>query len=373
MNIHTAIPLVDLKAQQRSIGSEIAAAIDRVEERQVFVNGPETAAFETEFAEWCDVPHCIAVSSGTTALELTLQALDVGSGDDVITVSHTFFATVGAIVRRGATPVMIDVDSDTWTMAPDRVAAAVGPRTKAIVPVHLYGNPADISTIAQAAPGIAIIEDAAQAHGARYRRQPLGSGSSAACYSFYPGKTLGAHGDAGAVTTSDEELAARICQLRDHGRAGGKYEHLCIGTNARMAELQASILRAKLPHLAAWIRARQQVAAAYEASMMGSGLQMQRVEPWAEHTRHLFVVLHPDRDGVRLRLQRQGIETGVHYPIPAHRQPAMQQIEHNTVGALDVTERLASTCLSLPIYPELGEDNVRRVVDLLMLETERPR
>lgn len=362
MKTRSIIPLVDLQAQQRSIGGEITAAIARVEERQMFVNGPEIAAFEVEFASWCDAPRCVAVSSGTTALELTLQALEVGPGDEVITVSHTFFATVGAIARRGATPVLIDVDPRTWTMDPNRVAAAVGPRTKAIVPVHLYGNPADVPAISRAAPGVAIVEDAAQAHGARYHDQPLGSGSAAACYSFYPGKTLGAHGDAGAITTGDGELADRVSQLRDHGRAGGKYEHLTVGTNARMSELQAAVLRAKLPHLTDWIDARQRIAAMYQNGL-GGHVPTQQVEPWAEHTWHLFVALHPDRDRIRPQLQEQGIATGVHYPIPVHRQPAMEQVEHRIVGDLAVTEQLASTCLSLPIYPELGEDDVRRVLD----------
>jgi dTDP-4-amino-4,6-dideoxygalactose transaminase len=366
--VESPIPLVDLKAQRRSIGSEIAAAIERVQERQVFVNGPETAAFEAEFADWCGAPHCVAVSSGTTGLELTLQALGVGAGDEVISVSHTFFATVGAIVRCGATPVLVDVDPDTWTMAPDQVSAALTSRTKAIVPVHLYGNPADVPAIAAAAPDVAIIEDAAQAHGATYRGQPLGS-HSAACYSFYPGKTLGAHGDAGAVTTGDAALAARLRQLRDHGRVG-KYEHLAVGTNARMAELQATVLRAKLPHLAEWIRARQRIAATYEAAIRASGLPMQRVEPWAEHTRHLFAVLHSDRDATRLRLQQHGVATGVHYPIPVHRQRVMEQVKHLVVGDLGTTEYLASTCLSLPIYPELAEEDMQRVLDLLLRRTD---
>jgi dTDP-4-amino-4,6-dideoxygalactose transaminase len=369
MKTHSMIPLVDLQAQQRSIGAEITAAIARVEERQMFVNGPEIAAFEVEFANWCDAPRCVAVSSGTTALELTLQALGVGPGDEVITVSHTFFATVGAIARRGATPVLVDVDPRTWTMDPVQVAAAVGPRTKAIVPVHLYGNPADVPAISRAAPGVAIVEDAAQAHGARYHDQPLGSGSAAACYSFYPGKTLGAHGDAGAITTGDGELADRVSQLRDHGRAGGKYEHLCVGTNARMSELQAAVLRAKLPHLTDWIDARQRIAAMYRNELAGH-VPTQEVEPWAEHTWHLFVALHPDRDRIRPQLQDQGIATGVHYPIPVHRQPAMEQVEHRIVGDLAVTERLASTCLSLPIYPELGEDDVRRVLDSFCREID---
>ena len=243
------IPLVDLQAQHVTIEAEVAAAIARVEQRQRFINGPETSEFEAEFAAWCGIPHCVAASSGTTALELALQAVGVGAGDEVITVSHTFFATVEAIVRVGATPVFADVDPETWTMTPAAAAAALSPRTKAILPVHLYGNPVDVPALAAVRAGIPIVEDAAQAHGARYHDKPPGSASHAACFSFYPGKNLGAHGDAGAVVTSDEHVASKVRLLRDHGRSGPRYEHQVIGTNARISELQAAVLRAKLPHL----------------------------------------------------------------------------------------------------------------------------
>ncbi|HSD01395.1 MAG TPA: DegT/DnrJ/EryC1/StrS family aminotransferase [Gaiellales bacterium] len=356
------IPLVDLKAQYRAIGPDIEAAIARVLERQSFINAAETRAFEDEFAAFCEAPEAIGVSNGTAAIELILNALEVGPGDEVITVSHTFMATVGAILRTGATPVLVDVDPDTWTMSPEQARLAVTPRTKAILPVHLYGNPADVPAIAVAAPGIPIVEDAAQAHGARYHGRAVGSDAVAASYSFYPGKTLGAYGDAGAVTTADPELALRLRRLRDHGRFGAKYEHVSVGTNARMAELQAAVLRTKLAHLAEWIAARQRLCARYEEHLSGADVRLQRIEGWAEPTWHLYVLLHPERDRLAEGLRERGISTGVHYPIPVHRQPGMAGVEHRVQGGeLPVTDELAATCLSLPIYPELGDDGVDRV------------
>jgi dTDP-4-amino-4,6-dideoxygalactose transaminase len=358
----TAIPLVDLKAQYRAIGPEIEAAIATVLERQSFINAAETRAFEEDFAAFSGAPEAIGVSNGTTAIELILNALEIGPGDEVITVSHTFMATVGAILRVGATPVLVDVDDATWTMSPGQAARAVTSRTKAIVPVHLYGNPADVPAIAAAAPGIPIVEDAAQAHGARYHGRPIGDAAVAASYSFYPGKTLGAYGDAGAITTADPEVAVRLRRLRDHGRFGAKYEHESVGTNARMDEIQAAVLRTKLRHLPGWIEDRQRLCALYQERLAGPELRLQRVEPWAEHTWHLFVVLHPERDRLAGALRERGISTGVHYPIPVHRQPALQTVEHRVLdGTLPVTDELAASCLSLPIYPELGEDGVAAV------------
>jgi dTDP-3-amino-3,4,6-trideoxy-alpha-D-glucose transaminase len=356
------IPLVDLKAQFRAIGPEIEAAIGRVLVRQSFINGAETKAFEAEFAAFCEAPEAIGVSNGTTAIELLLNALGVGSGDEVVTVSHTFMATAGAVLRAGATPVFVDVDEATWTMSPDQVARAVTPQTKAILPVHLYGNAADVPAIAAAAPGIPIVEDAAQAHGARYHGCAVGAAGVAASYSFYPGKTLGAYGDAGAVTTADPELALRLRRLRDHGRFGAKYEHVSVGTNARMSEIQAAVLRTKLAHLPEWIAARQRLCALYEERLAAADVRLQRIEPWAEPTWHLYVVLHPERDRLSAELRELGISTGVHYPIPVHRQPAMIGAPHRVQGGeLPVTDELAATCLSLPVYPELGEDGVARV------------
>ena len=256
------LPLVDLRAQYATIEREVGDALARVLERQVFINGPETVAFEAEFAAACEAAECVAVSSGTTALELALRAIGVGPGDEVITVSHTFFATVSAIVSTGATPVFVDVDPSSWTMDPRLVAGALSERTKAIVPVHIYGHPADVPAITAVAPGVPVIEDAAQAHLARYHGSAVGSSAAASCYSFYPGKNLGAYGDAGAVVTSDPDFAARVRALRDHGRTrGAKYEHALLGTNARAAELQTAVLRTKLPLLRAWTQLRQALAA----------------------------------------------------------------------------------------------------------------
>ncbi len=358
------LPLVDLRAQYRTLEPEIKAGFERVLERQVFISGPETAAFEHEFAAACEATDCVAVSSGTTALELALRALGVGAGDEVITVSHTFFATVSAIVSTGATPVFVDVEPASWTMAPERVSPAVTERTKAIVPVHIYGHPADVPAIRAAAPGIPVVEDAAQAHLARYYGNAIGSKAQAACYSFYPGKNLGAYGDAGAITTNDLELVERIRALRDHGRTGGaKYEHELLGTNARAAELQMAVLRVKLPHLRAWTNERQRLAERYEA-LAAYDVELQEVQPWAEHVRHLFVLLRPGRDRLISSLQEAGIGAGVHYPVACHQQPALAE-RFRSVGGLEVTERVAANCLSLPLYAELGEAGVDRVTDVL--------
>src|SRR5215210_8065949 len=333
----------------------------RVLDRQVFVDGPETTEFEAEFAGFCKAPHSVAVSSGTTALELALEACGVGPGDEVVTVSHTFIATVAAILRTGATAVFVDIRPDDWTMSASALAGAVGPQTKAVVPVHIYGHPADVPALAAAAPGIAIVEDAAQAHGARYYGQALGSRSAAACFSFYPAKNLGAYGDAGAVVTHDEVLAKRVRALRDHGRVGGKHEHRVIGTNARVAELQAAVLRAKLTHLRGWTEARRGLAGCYESRLSSVG-PLQTVQPWAEHARHLFVLLHRHRDRLLGTLRRQGIGAGIHYPVPVHRQEALGGHMWRIHGDLTVTERVSAQCLSLPLYPELGIEGVDRVV-----------
>lgn len=360
------LPLVDLQAQYATIEDEVRAGIDRVLERQAFINGPETTAFEQEFAEACESQECVAVSSGTTALELALRALGVGPGDEVITVSQTFFATIGAIVSTGATPVLVDVDPASWTMAPTLVAEALSERTRAILPVHIYGHPADVPAINAVAPRIPIIEDAAQAHLARYHGSAVGSCSAAACYSFYPGKNLGAYGDAGAVTTSDPDLAARMRALRDHGRVGGaKYEHEMMGTNARAAEIQMAVLRAKLPYLAEWTEARRALAADYEDGVELAGLELQQVQPWAEHARHLFVLLHPERDRLLAGLHERGIGAGVHYPIACHQQPALAGRWRGTASGLAVTEKIAASCLSLPLYPELDDAGRERVLETL--------
>jgi dTDP-4-amino-4,6-dideoxygalactose transaminase len=358
------LPLVDLHAQYRTLAGEIDGALLRVLERQSFINGVEVAAFEREFAAASESVECVGVSNGTAALELALSALGVGPGDEVITVSHTFFATVGAIVRTGAKAVFVDIDQDTWTMNPALVGEALSERTAAIVPVHLYGLPSDVPAIAAAAPGVPIVEDAAQAHLGRYHGEPVGAAGTAATFSFYPGKNLGAYGDAGAVITDDPVLAGRLRALRDHGRAeGAKYEHDRLGTNMRMDELQAAVLRVKLPRLRAWTDARQALAARYDSSLFGGGVATQATMPWAEHVRHLYVLCHPERDRLLAELRVKGIDGGVHYPVPVHLQSAMRDRPDvwRQSGSLEVTERVAATCLSLPLYPELSGADADRV------------
>jgi dTDP-4-amino-4,6-dideoxygalactose transaminase len=351
------IPLVDLKAQFRTIEPEIRAAIDRVLERQSFIIGPETSAFEEEFAAFSGAAEAIACSNGTSALELSLWALGVGPGDEVITTAWTFWATGEAILRLGATPVFVDVREDDWTIDPERVRAAVTERTKAILPVHIFGHPADIPALVDSVP---VIEDAAQAHGSSYYGRPVGSDAAAATYSFYPGKNLGAYGDAGAVTTNDAALAARIRALRDHGRST-KYEHPVAGTNARSSELQCAVLRAKLPHLEAWTEERRRLSGLYEQRLGPLGLCFQASQPWARNVRHLFVIRHPERDGLQRYLEEEGIDAGVHYPIPVHMQPGLEGREWRVEGGLETTESLAREVLSLPLYPELGDEGVDRV------------
>ena len=362
-------PLVDLQAQYETIAPEVDDALKRVLQAQSFINGKEVAAFEDEFASASEAFSCVGVSNGTTAIELALLALGVGPGDEVITVSHTFFATVGAIVRCGATPVFVDIDPESWTMDPDQVANAATSKTKAIVPVHIYGHPADVPAIAAATPGIPIIEDAAQAHLARYHGSAVGTIGAAATFSFYPGKNLGAYGDAGAVITDDPDFAETMKALRDHGRMkGAKYEHDRFGSNWRMDEFQAAVLRVKLPHLRAWTEARQEIASSYETMLADEDLKMQTAQPWAEHVRHLFVLCHPQRDRLLAELKEEGIDGGIHYPVPVHLQPALVRrpdMWRRGSDSFDVTEEVTSTCFSLPLYPELSAENVERISSTL--------
>ena len=353
-------PLVDLGAQYESIRAEIDAAIARVLRRQVFLAGPETEAFEVEFAAYAEAAEAVAVASGTAALELALWALEIGAGDEVIVPAWTFWATPQAIIRQGATPVFVDVTEDDWTIDPEAAGAAVTAQTKAIVAVHIFGHPADVRSVGRAAPDMAIVEDAAQAHGARYWGAMVGSDSVAATYSFYPSKNLGAYGDAGAVTTTDSALAGRLRALRDHGSVA-KYTHMFAGTNARCDELQAAILRAKLPQLNDWNSRRQELAAMYEERLRGI-VPVQATQPWAEHARHLFVVLVENRDAIRDRLRRKGIGVGIHYPAACHQQPGWT----GRRPRLPVSEALAGAALTLPLYPELGEAGVEHVCDELL-------
>ena len=359
------IPFVDLRANSLAMAGETLEAIRRVVERSAFILGSEVRDFESEFAAYCQVHHAIGVDSGTSALELALRALGVGHGDEVITAANTFVATVFAIRYTGARPVLVDVDLETATMAPEAVARAVTPRTKAIIPVHLYGQPADMDPILAVARrhGVPVLEDACQAHGAEYRERPAGSLGDAAAFSFYPSKNLGAFGDGGLVVTDRADLAVRLRQLRDYGQTE-KYRHAFVGYNRRLDEIQAAVLRLKLKHLDEWNRARRRAAAWYADALRGLDLVLPREAPWARHVWHLYVVRVRDRDGLRGHLGRVGIATGIHYPIPAHLQDACADLGYGR-GDFPVTEALADEILSLPMFPELTQAQVARVAEAI--------
>jgi dTDP-4-amino-4,6-dideoxygalactose transaminase len=355
------IPLVDLKAQLTSIRDEIDAAVARVLRHGGFVLGEEVAAFEAAFAEHVGARSAVGVASGTAALRLALAACNIGPGDEVITTPHTFFATAEAISQSGATPVFVDVRADTLNLDPERVELSVTPRTKAIIPVHLYGNPAAMEPLLGIARrhDLRVIEDAAQAHGAEYSGRRCGSLGDLGCFSFYPGKNLGACGDAGAVTGNDLALLDRVRTLRDHGRTS-KYLHHEIGFAERMDALQAAILAAKLPHLEDWTELRRQAAARYRSLLAHLPLVLPEETPGTRHVFHLYVVRTPARDALLEHLKRDGIMGGVHYPVPLHRQPAYLKRGYGAVS-LPIAERAAGEVLSLPLYPELDQSRAQRV------------
>jgi dTDP-4-amino-4,6-dideoxygalactose transaminase len=360
------IPLVDLKAQYETIKHAIDPAIARVLAATSFVLGSDVAAFERAFAAHAEARHAIGCGNGTDALELVLEGLGVGPGDEVITVAHTFIATAEAISARRATPVFVDVRPDTLLIDPARVEAAITTKTKAIIAVHLYGQTADMTalSIIARAHGLKLIEDAAQAHGARHRGKRAGSLGDAATFSFYPGKNLGAYGDAGAVTTNDDALAAWIIKARNHGRAT-KYEHDFAGRNSRMDGLQGAVLGVKLPHLDRWNASRRAIAARYDALFEGERtIGRVAIAEGNESVRHLYVVRVQRRDAVLARLHDEGIEAGVHYPVPLHLQPAYAHLGI-AKGALPETERAAQEILSLPLYPEMAAADVERVATAL--------
>ena len=352
------IPFVDLKAQYRSIKPEIDSAIGRVLESTQFVLGDEVAAFERHFAAYCGAADAIGVNSGTSALHLAFLAGGIGPGDEVVTVPFTFVATVSAIVYAGATPVLVDVDPKYYTMDPERLEAAITPRTKAIVPVHLYGQPADMDPILDIARrrGVMVIEDAAQAHGADYKGRRCGSMSEMACFSFYPGKNLGAYGEGGAVVTSDPELARRVRVLRSWGEER-RYEHSVKGFNYRMDGIQGAILGVKLRHLEGWTEQRRTRAEAYRRALAGTQAVLPAERPDVRHVYHVFAVRLPQRDAWRARFAELGVQTGVHYPIPVHLQPAHHDLGYGR-GAFPESERIAGDILSLPMFPELTDAQI---------------
>jgi len=356
-----SVPLLDLNAQHASLGERLDGAIASVVGHGQFVQGPEVARFEDAFARFCDARHCVGTSSGTSAIELALRAAGIGRGDEVVTTPLTFIATVAPIVQAGAHPVLADVDAATGLVQVESVEAAITPRTAALLPVHLYGQTIDLDGFRSLADRhkLFLLEDAAQAHGARWRGRRAGSVGDAATFSFFPGKNLGALGDAGCVTTNDQALDARIRKLADHGRVD-KYRHDELGINARLDTLQAAVLLAKLPHLDDWNERRRRHAAAYdEAFGPAPGVDRIRVRDGALAVYHQYVVRLADRDRVREELRERGISTGVHYPVPLHWQPALDGV---ATGSFPVAERLAREVTSLPVFPELSSEQRDAVV-----------
>ena len=353
------IPLVDLKAQYRTIRAEVEPAALAVLEGGQYVLGEEVARFEREFAGYCGASHSVAVNTGTSALHLALLAAGVGPGDEVITVSFTFVATVAAVLYAGATPVYVDIDPGTLTMDPGQLADAITPRTKAILPVHLHGQPADMDPILEiaAAHGIPVIEDASQAHGARYKGRPVGSIGHIGCFSFYPGKNLGACGEGGAVVTSDPGLERAVRLLRDWG-SERKYHHSLRGYNYRMDALQGAILRIKLRRLDAWNDARRRHAESYTRLLIDEPITLPEEAPHARHVYHVYSVRTRRRTAVQRALAERGVQTGVHYPLPVHLQVAYADPRYRR-GSLPRSEAAAMQVLSLPMYPELTDDQVR--------------
>jgi len=360
------VPLLDLDAQNGPLRPQILAAIERVCDSQRFIMGPEIEALERELAVLLGMEHAIAVSSGTDAVLLALMALGVGPGDEVITTSYSFFASAAAIVRLGARPVLVDIDAATFNLDPGQVAAAITPRTTAIIPVHLFGLSADLDPILHEADrrGIAVVEDAAQAIGATYKSRPVGGIGTLGCFSFYPTKNLGAFGDAGLVTTSDDRLAARVRLLRTHGMGPKDYHHV-VGGNFRMDAVQAAVLRVKAPHLSEWTRARRDNAARYRALFHDAGLDgtvTLPVEPADRvHIYNQFVIRTPDRDGLRRHLDGCGIGNAIYYPLPFHLQPCFAGLEYPR-GSFPHAERAAAESLAIPIYSELTAPQQEAVV-----------
>ena len=358
------IPLVDLRRQYAALKQDIAAAIEPVMAEARFIGGAEVASFETEFAAWCGAGHAVGVASGTDALLVALWALGLRVGDEVILPAHTFIATGEAVRMLGAVPVFADVTADSFTIDPADVARRLTAKTRAIVPVHLYGRPADMDALAALSRdhGVALVGDGAQAHGAAWRDQPLARFGQATRYSFFPGTNLGAFGDAGAIVTEDAELARRMRMIANHGRTG-KYEHDIQGMNARLDALQAAVLRVKLRHLSGWCAARRAHAAAYAERLAGvPDVVVPALAGTFTHGMHLFVIRVPAavRDGLLAHLKGKEIEAGVHYPIPLHLQPCNRDLGGRR-GDLPVTEGLADEIVSLPMFPELTPAEIDHV------------
>ncbi len=355
------IQFVDLVAQYQQIRTEVDAAMAKVCARGDFVLGQDVKLFEQEFAAFCKTPHCVTLANGTEALKLALLACGIGAGDEVITCTHTFIATVSAIDQAGARPVLVDCDSRYYTIDPAQVERAITPRTKAIIPVHLYGQPADMDPILEIARRrkLYVVEDACQAHGAEYKGRRCGTMGDIAAFSFYPGKNLGAYGDGGAVTTTRADLAERVWVLRNHGQKV-KYEHMVKGFNSRLDTLQAVVLRVKLRRLEQWNEARRQAAATYDQLLAGKGLATPKVAPYSKPVFHLYVVQVPDRQKQQAAFDAANVSHGIHYPIPVHLQPAFADLGYKA-GSFPITEALVSKIISLPMFPELTDNQIEQV------------
>ncbi|HEX8555187.1 MAG TPA: DegT/DnrJ/EryC1/StrS family aminotransferase [Sphingomonas sp.] len=357
-----SVPILDLAPAYRELKEEIDDAVARVSASGWYIGGPEVTAFEEAFAFYCEAEHCIGVGNGLDALHLALLAMDVGTGDEVIVSSNSYIATLLAVSMTGARPVPVEPDPATHNLDPGRIEAALTPRTKVILPTHLYGQPADLDPILVVARrhGLRVLEDAAQAHGARYKERRVGAHGDAVAWSFYPSKNLGAMGDAGALTTDDPEIARRVRILGNYGSAR-RYVNEVRGVNSRLDPLQAAVLGVKLRHLDVWNDRRKTIAALYLDRFAGTDIGLPHVPNWADPAWHLFVVTVSDRDAVAVKLADQGIQTVIHYPIPPHRQQAYADLGLGE-GAFPVAERLAGEVLSLPIGPHLTMEQAERVV-----------
>lgn len=357
------VPFVDLQAEYQTLKDQIDTAIAGVLNRSDYVLGQAVREFEAAFADYCQAGYAVGVDSGYSALELILKAYDIGPGDEVITAANTFIATALAVSNCGARPVLVDIDPTTYNLDPEKLETAVTPATRAIIPVHLYGQPADMDPILAIARkhGLRVIEDACQAHGARYKGRRTGSLGDAAAFSFYPSKNLGAYGDGGMVVTNDAHVADQVRLLRNLGQPV-RYQHQIKGYNHRLDTIQAAILCAKLPHLDEANAARRRAAAAYNQLLADLPVRTPPEAAWAEHVYHLYVIQVTDRDALGAYLNEAGIATGIHYPIPIHLQPAYAELKHKP-GDFPVTEHCAGQILSLPMYPDIHQEAVEHTVN----------
>jgi dTDP-4-amino-4,6-dideoxygalactose transaminase len=363
--VSVRVRFVDLDRQYRSIKEDVDSALLDAVASTEYILGAEVTRFEEEFAAYCETRHCVGVASGTAAIQLALEALGISEGDEVIVPANTFIASVLPVLRLGARPVLVDCDARTATVDPRHVASAIGRRTKAVIAVHLYGHPADVDRLSELceANGLALVEDACQAHGARYKGRRVGGLGRIAAFSFYPGKNLGGYGDGGAVTTDDDELDERVRLLRDFGQER-KYTHVVEGWNERLDTIQAAVLRVKLARLDGWNELRRKHAAAYTEALADTKLRLPETAEWAEPVWHLYVVRTGRRDTLREALAAHGVETGLHYPVPLSQQPVLKRLAHRP-GEFPVSEGWAREVLSLPMFPELERAEIEEISSLI--------